>query len=637
MGGIQPPDRRPRSCDPSVHPTRSRGGHALSSRLRRSLVLTTLLALVLGVSGATAHFGFGGDPTKTKVDGINVDSTTIPELQKLMNKRRIDSVELTHFYLRRIRQLNPTLNAVITVSPTALADARAADRARRKGDKRPLLGIPIIVKDNVNTTGMPTTAGSWALAGSTPDDAFIASRLKAAGAIIIGKANLSEWANWRSSPSSSGWSGIGGQNNMPYVLDRNPCGSSSGSGVVAAADLAVAAVGTETDGSIVCPSGANGVVGIKPTLGLWSRAGVVPITADQDTAGPMARNVTDAAVLLGAATGVDPADPATAAQAGNAFTDYTEFLDKKALKGARIGVWREGTFDPALTGPVIEPILDDAVRALKKEGATIVEGMDIDLSATAGGPPNEPPRGEVAALLCEFKTDIATYLETYVDGTNPVSGLPYAQTLAELIAFNEAHPELEGPWNNVIWELSQATNGRDQACADIRAGVTPPVQNEIDTLMETNDLDAIVALTNGPAWPTNDNPNEGDLDGHFEFFVGSSGAAAVSGYADITVPAGFVQAKACKKRSRHSSSCKKHSRGPGLPIGVTFIAGRWSEPELLGFAYDYEQATKVRVPPQFIPTIGDDLFPGVPNPPDLAQTLRQQATQGKDELVVSFR
>ena len=218
---------------------------------------------------------------------------------------------------------------------------------------------------------MPTTAGSWALAGSTPDDAFIAQKLKAAGAIIIGKANLSEWANFRSGPSSSGWSGIGGQTNMPYVLDRNPCGSSSGSGVVAAADLAVAAVGTETDGSIVCPSGANGVVGIKPTLGLWSRAGVVPISADQDTAGPIARNVTDAAVLLGAATGVDPNDAATAAQAGHAFTDYTQFLDDNALEGARIGVWRAGTYDPALVGPVVEPILDDTIAALEAQGATV--------------------------------------------------------------------------------------------------------------------------------------------------------------------------------------------------------------------------------------------------------------------------
>ena len=416
----------------------------MGSRLRRSLVLISLLALLLGVSGAAAQTSLAATPD-TRVAGIDVDTTTIPELQKLMNSHRLNSVVLTSFYLWRIHQLDRSLNAVITVSPKVLLDALLADLARRRGDRRPLLGIPIILKDNVNTTGMPTTAGSWALAGSRPDDAFIVKRLKAAGAIILGKANLSEWANFRSGPSSSGWSGIGGQTNMPYVLDRNPCGSSSGSGVVAAADLAVAAVGTETDGSIVCPSGANGVVGIKPTLGLWSRAGVIPISADQDTAGPMARNVTDAAVLLGAATGVDSKDAATAAQAGHASTDYTRFLNDKALKGARIGVWRAGTYDPALVGPVVEPILDDVIDALEAEGATVVEGADIDLSATAG---------EFPALLCEFKTDIATYLETYVNGKNPVTRQPYPQTLAELIKFNKDHPNLE------VLERSRLRAGR---------------------------------------------------------------------------------------------------------------------------------------------------------------------------------
>jgi amidase len=536
---------------------------------------------LLGVSGAAALIGLAATTQHTKVAGIDIDKTTIPELQELMDSHRLNSVKLTNFYLGRIRKLNPELNAVITVSPTALADARAADKARRKGDERPLLGIPIIVKDNVNTTGMPTTAGSWALAGSTPDDAFIAAQLKAAGAIIIGKANLSEWANFRSDPSSSGWSGIGGQTNMPYVLDRNPCGSSSGSGVVAAADLAVAAVGTETDGSIVCPSGANGVVGIKPTLGLWSRAGVIPISADQDTAGPMARNVTDAAVLLGAATGVDPADPATAAQVGHASTDYTQFLDPDALDGARIGVWREGTFGPS-TAAIVEPILADTIDALEAEGATVVDPTNIDLSATAN---------EFAALLCEFKTDMQNYLETYVSGTNPVDGQPYAQTLAELLEFNEAHPDLEGPWDSFLFELGVATNGRDAACAALRAGVTPPVQDEIDQIMADNDLDAIIALTNGPAWVTNDDPEGGDFaatDG-FANFVGSSSAAAVSGYADITVPAGH-----------HGV----------LPIGITFIGGQWAEPDLIGLAYDFEQATQVRVPPTFIPTIGDDPLGG---------------------------
>jgi amidase len=579
----------------------------MNSRARRLLARTTLLALLFGVAGAAALTSLAANPSNTKVAGIDVDATTIPQLQEFMNSHRMNSVELTNFYLRRIRQLNPMLNAVITVSPTALADARAADAARRNGDHRPLLGIPIIVKDNVDTTGMPTTAGSWALAGSTPADAFIAQKLKAAGAIIIGKANLSEWANFRSGPSSSGWSGIGGQTNMPYVLDRNPCGSSSGSGVAAAADLAVAAVGTETDGSIVCPSGANGDVGIKPTLGLWSRAGVVPISANQDTAGPIARNVTDAAVLLGAATGVDPRDAATADQAGHAFTDYTQFLNDHALEGKRIGVWRAGTYDPALVGSVVEPILNHTIAALEAEGATVVDGTDIDLSATA----NEFP-----ALLCEFKTDIATYLHTYVHGTNPVSGHAYPQTLADLIAFDTAHPNLEGPWNDAVFEAAKATNGRDADCAGLRAATTPPVQAAIDQLMAANHLDAIIALTNSPAWPTNDDPNAGDLNGHFEYFVGSSTAAAVSGYPDITVPAG------------HDA---------GLPLGITFIGRRWAEPSLLGLAYDYEQATQVRVPPQFIPTIGDALFPGVPNPPAPLRAQRLQSAQGPHDLAARLR
>ncbi len=311
--------------------------------VRRFVLLTTLSALLLGVMGATAPAALAGQPQNhdngngTWVNGINVDATTIPQLQRLMDRGRLTSVDLVKFYLRRIHKLNPKLNAVITVSPTALKDARAADRERRHGNKHDgalhwgghdndhgsLLGIPVIVKDNIDTTGMPTTAGSWALAGSSPRDSFIVKRLKAAGAIVIAKANLSEWANFRSNPSSSGWSGIGGQTNMAYVLDRNPCGSSSGTGVAVSADLATVGVGTETDGSVVCPSGANGLVGIKPTLGLLSRTGIVPITAEQDTAGPMARNVTDAAVLLGAMTGIDRKDPATAAQAGHALHGTT--------------------------------------------------------------------------------------------------------------------------------------------------------------------------------------------------------------------------------------------------------------------------------------------------------------------------
>jgi amidase len=456
---------------------------------------------------------------------------------------------------------------------------------------RPLLGIPIIVKDNINTTGMATTAGSWALAGSTPADAFIVQRLKSAGAVVIGKANLSEWANFRSGPSSSGWSGIGGQTNMAYVLDRNPCGSSSGSGVSTSADLAAAAVGTETDGSVVCPSGANANAGIKPTLGLLSRAGIVPISAEQDTAGPMARNMTDAAVLLGAMTGVDPADPATAKQSGNAFTDYTQFLKANALRGARIGVWRENSFeiDGVAVDADVSAIMDKTIAALEAAGSTIVDPADIPFGDWADA--------EFPALLCEFKTDIATYLRTY-------TGPGYPKTLQDLIDFNNDHPELESGapesnWNSLVFDLAQETNGRDADCAAQRLIATPGARAAIDGLMAAENLDAIVAPTNSPAWVTD--PVNGDLGGDFSTFIGSSGPPAVAGYPNVTVPAGFV--------------------GP-LPVGVSFIGGRWDEPTLIGLAYAFEQATHVRVPPEFIPSIGD----GASAVRQSAANLKQQAT-----------
>ncbi len=523
-----------------------------------ALVVTALLAPAAdGQAPSVSHAVAAADPTSMQVAGVNIDASTIPQLQLLMNQHQLTSLGLVHFYKGRIAALNPKLHAVITVSSTAEAAARADDQARARGDRRPLLGIPVLVKDNIDTTGMPTTAGSLALRGSTPPDAFIVRRLKAAGALIIGKTNLSEWANFRSTQSSSGWSAVGGQTNMAYALDRNPCGSSSGSGVATSADLATVSIGTETDGSIVCPSGQNGDVGIKPTLGLVSRSGIVPLSAQQDTAGPMTRNVTDAAVVLGAITGVDPNDSATQAQSGHVYRDYTRFLVPTALRGARIGVWRAGNFG---ISPETDAIMNRTIARMKTLGATIVDPADIAIDA-AFGP-------EFTALLYEFKHDIRAYLTAH-------TAAGYPKSLQDLIAFNRAHRAAELRYfGQEIFLQAQATGTlSDPVYLKARHDASAIARNAINSTMTDNRLDAIIAPTNSPAWTT-------DLINGDHFSIGTSSPAAISGFANITVPAGYAF---------------------HLPVGVSFIGGKWDEPELIKLGYAWEQATHIRKPPAFLP------------------------------------
>jgi amidase len=524
-------------------------------------------ALVFALVGAPSSAASAA-PDGPRLAGLNLDRATVLDLQRAMSTHRLDSTALTAFYLHRIATLNPRLHAVIETNPDALREAAASDRFRhRHGARGALEGIPVLLKDNVDTADREhSTAGSFALVGSRPvRDAFLVGRLRAAGAVILGKANLSEWANFRSTMSSSGWSGRGGQTNNPYVLDRNPCGSSSGSGAAAAANLAAVTIGTETDGSIVCPSGANGIVGIKPTLGLVSRAGVVPLSAQQDTAGPMTRSVTDAAAVLSVIQGVDPRDPATAPAGPFVRRDYLRALDPGALRGARIGVWRAPTAD----NPEVAAVFDATVRRLRSLGATIVDNVTLPGL-------DEVDRTELGALLVEFKHDINAYLAAH-PGRHPAD-------LAGLIEFNIRHADIEMPFfKQEIFDLAQATNGdlTDPAYLALRTTATRAARAAIDTTVAANHLDAILAPTNNAAWVTN--LTTGD---DFTGFVGSSTPAAVAGYPNITVPAGYA-------------------RGV-LPLGVSFFGGRWSEPTLIALGYAFEQATHIRKPPTFIPTIGPD-------------------------------
>ena len=473
-------------------------------------------------------------------------------LQQALASGALTAAGLTAFYLERIRRLDPGLHAVIAVSPAAAADALASDAARAAGAARgPLEGIPVLVKDNIAVAGMPVTAGSPALLDTEPGDAFLVARLRAAGAVIIGKANLSEWANFRSTRSTSGWSTLGGQAVNPRGPGRNPSGSSSGSAVAVAAGLAPLAIGTETDGSIVCPASACGIVGIKPTTGLVSRTGIVPVSLAQDTAGPMAASVADAAALLSVLAAVDPADPASRNLDGpserGGGAGYTEYLDPAALAGARLGVWRAASAD---AGVAIEAVLDAAVARLRGCGADVRDPAEMPGAGQIEGP-------EFTAMLHEFKHDLNRYLGG-LPGTHPA-------TLAELITFNERNGRtVLARFGQEIFERAQACSGdpADPEFIAARADATRLARAALDEPLTAGRLDAVVALTASPAWLT-----DYVLGDHDVFHT--STPAAVAGYPSVTVPAGEVA---------------------GLPVGLSFTGPPGSEPRLVALAYAFEQA-----------------------------------------------
>ena len=491
-----------------------------------------------------------------------LDELTIAELQQGMQSGKYSSRGLVEKYSDRISDIDkkgPALASVIEMNPAAEEIAAAMDRERKeKGPRGPLHGIPILIKDNIDTRDrMMTTAGSLALVGASPArDAFVAQKLREAGAVILGKTNLSEWANFRSAKSSSGWSGRGGQTKNPYSLDRNPCGSSSGSGAAVAANLCVAAIGTETDGSIVCPSSANSLVGIKPTIGLVSRTGIIPIAHSQDTAGPMARTVTDAAILLTALTGIDPRDEATNARRGQPVLDYTKFLDKDGLRGVRLGVARKHFgFNER-----VDKLMNDLLNEMKKLGAILVDPADIPTTGKFDD-------SEFEVLLYEFKADLNVYLAG--------RGQTSIRSLKDVIEFNEKNRDREMPYFGQDIMIKAEAKGpltSKAYLAALRKNDLLTRTQGIDYVMKKNKLDALIAPTGGPAWPT-------DWVNGDHFTGGYSSASAVAGYPHITVPAGYVF---------------------GLPVGISFFGGAFSEPKLIKIAYAFEQATKARRTPKFL-------------------------------------
>ena len=519
--------------------------------MRRTLVLAIFLAAVQQLSSQSPGPSFP------------LEEATVAQLQQWMRDGRYSARQLTDLYLQRIAALDergPGLRAVIEINPEARSIADALDRERRdKGARGPLHGVPILIKDNIDTGDrMQTTAGSLALeAMPATTDAFVLARLRAAGVVILGKTNLSEWANFRSTHSTSGWSARGGLVRNPYALERNACGSSSGTGAAIAANLAAIGVGTETDGSIVCPSAASALVGIKPTVGLVSRTGIIPISHTQDTAGPMARTVADAAVLLSAMAGVDDSDAASGRSRPYAGRDYTDALDKDALRGARIGVARQRYFG---YHPPTDALIERAIADMKAQGATIVDPANI---ATA----DKLDACEMPILLHEFKADLNVYLARRGASAK-------VHSLEELIAYNDQNKarELQYFGQELFLQAQKTTGLTAPAYKRALATCRRLSQAEgIDAVMRQHRLDAVIAPTGSPAWKT-------DLINGDHFLGASSTPAAVAGYPSITVPAGFVE---------------------GLPVGVSFIGRAWSEPRLIALAYAYEQATKHRQPPTF--------------------------------------